>query len=100
MSDMSSVPNKIISAPSLSTRSSAIGTLVDDGAPYSAIGETELLFHQKRLVGGKISFESKPDELALCDFWQFGGGNHASPCRRKLVLWFFTSSLIRPVLLQ
>lgn len=94
-SEMSSPPNTLRYASSLSTRSSSIGPLVDDGSPYNAIGEAELRFHQKRLVGGKISFEIKPVELAQCDFWQFGDGNHSIPRRRILgsvVLYLVTDS--------
>lgn len=57
---------------------------MDDYAPYSTIGETKLLFHQKSLARCKVSLDSKPVQLALCEFWQFGSGNHASPGRQIL----------------
>lgn len=77
-------PNTVVCVLSAQPRSSRIGPLVDDGAPFSAIGEVELTFHRKRLVGGASEFLEKPGELRHCSFWQFGVGDHDSPLRRIL----------------
>ena len=76
--------NTVIYASSSCTRTSRIGPMVDDGAPFSAIGEVELRYHRKRLVGGEIKFDEIPPDLGDAEFWQFGVCAHASPRRRIL----------------
>ena len=53
------------------------GPLVDDGAPYSAIGEVELQLVSSELIH-KPELESKPDAVAEYDRWQYGQGDHSS----------------------
>lgn len=65
-----------------STKGAQIGPTVYDGAPFSAIGEVELRFHGKFLIGGPIALDPKPLSLATCDYCQFGAGNHSSLCRK------------------
>lgn len=60
------------------------GPLLDDGAPYSAIGIVEL-----RLLSGlkhidARHLEPKPPSIAHFDWWQYGQGDHASTRRRIL----------------
>lgn len=62
-----------------------IGPLVDDGAPYSAIGLTELHILKDQLLSnftGKL--DTIPTSLNVRTFWQYGCGNHASAKRRIL----------------
>lgn len=63
---------------------SQIGPMVDDGAPFSAIGEVELRYHSRRLLGGSVHLLDKASELGDSMYWQFGTGSHASPSRRIL----------------
>ena len=56
--------------------------MVDDGAPYSAIGTNEL-----RMVYGSQAnsvdslIETLPGSISKYRFWQFGYGQHASPAK-------------------
>lgn len=59
--------------------------MVDDGSPFSAIGDVELRFHQKPLADREMVLDPKPSELYGCDFWQFGAGGHASRRGRVVV---------------
>lgn len=52
----------LIFVSSVPTRSFSIGTIADDGAPYRAISEVKIGYHQKRLVGQQILFEQKPEK--------------------------------------
>lgn len=54
-----------------------IGPLVDEGAPYIAIGEMELHIAGKKLIHPPI-IESKPQEFAEYDSWQYCARDHAS----------------------
>lgn len=59
----------LVCVSSTPTRSSFVRPIVDDGAQYSAISETELSFHRKRLVGRTVQYELKTEELqtlAIC----------------------------------
>lgn len=50
---------------------------MDDGAPFSDIGEEELRFYSKRLPEGTFDLFEKPDELSQSSFCQFDVGSHA-----------------------
>ena len=50
------------------------GPLVDDGAPYSAIGMNELQFLLNKSKSSDVPIEDKPCELSKYDFWQYGTG--------------------------
>ena len=55
----------------------ALGPMVDDGAPYSALGSTEL-----RLRGiCDTSLDPIPPAIKNFKFWQFGSGAHSSPAK-------------------
>ena len=55
----------------------ALGPMVDDGAPYSALGSTEL-----RLLGmTDDSLDPIPESISSFKFWQFGSGAHSSPAK-------------------
>ena len=62
-----------------------LGPLVDDGAPYSAIGNIELRLLQDQF-GYEIDaqFDSIPDSLDGHTHWQYGIGQHSSAPRRIL----------------
>ena len=70
--------NKYYSEPT----SIALGLLVDDGAPYSAIGfvELKLLLNQSE----EIILDSIPESLGSETFWQYGTAHHSSPARKIL----------------
>lgn len=51
INDRESNSDTIVCFLSVPPRSSRIGPMVNDGAPFSAIGNTELRFHRKRLTG-------------------------------------------------
>lgn len=70
----------LIWATSTPSCSSSISPIVDDGTPFSEIGEAQLRFHRKRLVGGYPTSR----ELNDCTHWPFGVGAHSSP-RRKIL---------------
>lgn len=72
----------LICVSSVTTRPSNIGPIADYGPLYSSIGEAELRYHQKRLVGRSILFDQKPEGLQGFDFWQFGVGDHTCSCRQ------------------
>ena len=59
------------------------GPLVDDGAPYSAIGLVELkvLASQLRL-SQPIKLEKIPESLNDHTHWQYGTGDHSSATRK------------------
>lgn len=60
-----------------------IGTLLDDGAPYSGIGHEEFKLIQKFIFpnwGG--IFEELPESVRNRPYWQYGTGSHASKSRR------------------
>ncbi len=64
---------------------SETGPLVDDGAPYSAIGMTELLSLSNKLdINIPIKLESIPSSLNGHTHWQYGTGAHSSSVRRIL----------------
>lgn len=65
------------------TSSFDAGPLVDDGAPYSAIGEVEVQLLRNQLSTDLI-LEPKPDELQNYEYWQYGTGSHSSS-KRKIV---------------
>jgi len=62
---------------------SPIGPLLDDGAPYSGIGEEEFNMIQKYVcpewTGG---YGMLPDIVKNRPYWQYGIGSHASKSRR------------------
>ena len=55
---------------------------MDDGAPYSAIGENELNYLRTRVLSLPLQIEPQPAELRQYSFWQYGSGSHASARRR------------------
>ena len=62
-----------------------VGPLFDDGAPYSAIGLTELhILKQQILLNFTGTLDNIPSSLNARCFWQYGCGNHASAKRRIL----------------
>lgn len=64
---------------------SIIGPMLDDGAPYSAIGIEELRsLHLSILPTWDGSLESIPEIIADRAFWQYGVGAHESAARRIL----------------
>ena len=61
------------------------GPLVDDGAPYRAIGLVELkLLQNQPDIPQTMKLEPVPDTLEGHSHWQYGTGEHASPTRRIL----------------
>lgn len=61
------------------------GPLLDDGAPYSGIGEIELKHIQTYvcpLWDGNL--EPLPDTIADRPYWQYGTGKHSSQAKRIL----------------
>ena len=61
------------------------GPLLDDGAPYSGIGISELKFlfpFLRNKWNGK--FNPLPDSISDCTHWQYGTGTHSSDSRRML----------------
>lgn len=53
------------------------GPLLDDCAPFSAIGKMELnLIENPSIHQPKL--KSKPEIIAKCDEWQYGSGEHSS----------------------
>lgn len=63
----------------------APGPLVDDAAPYSALGIVELRSLSREILpdwNGKL--DAIPETLHDCVFWQYGSGIHASSKRRIL----------------
>ena len=55
----------------------SLGPMVDDGAPYSALGSTEL-----RLLGlSDDNLDPIPSTIATFKYWQFGSGAHSSPAK-------------------
>ena len=62
-----------------------IGPLVDSGAPYSAIGFSELcLLSHHILPHWQAELLPIPDSLDGRTIWQYGSGTHSSPQRRIL----------------
>lgn len=60
----------------------ARGPLVDDGAPYSAIGQVELMLLRNHLgMNDKVQLEPIPDALNGYTHWQYGVGKHSSDAR-------------------
>lgn len=55
---------------------------MDDGAPYSTIGNVELRLLMDRF-GNKCTAELEPipSSLAGCTHWQYGTGDHSSAPR-------------------
>ena len=76
--------NTVVCASTNLSTPTSIGPLVDDGAPFCAIGNVELMYHHRRLVGDSVIFGPIPEELNSCTHWQFGLGSHVSPRRRIL----------------
>lgn len=58
--------------------SSELGPLVDDGAPFCAIGDVELHALRKSLYKAKFVIDDKHQELAEFDYYQYAVGSHAS----------------------
>lgn len=64
---------------------SIVGPMLDDGAPYSAIGIEELRsLYLSILPNWNGSLESIPEKIADRPFWQYGVGAHARAARRIL----------------
>ncbi len=62
---------------------STLGPLVDDGAPYSAIGELELaaLYNCKYK---RLKLEELPNSISNYKYWRYGSGTHSSDSREIL----------------
>lgn len=60
------------------------GPLVDDGAPYSAIGINELQFLVNKSKPSEVFIDEKPEDMSRYDFWQYGSGSHSSQKRKIL----------------
>ena len=59
------------------------GPLLDDGAPYSGIGEQEFhILRSKLQTNFNGTFDELPIEIAHRPYWQYGNGNHASKSKR------------------
>ena len=59
------------------------GPLLDDGAPYSGIGEHEFYILRSKLkTDFNGTFDEIPKEIAHRPYWQYGTGNHASKSKR------------------
>ena len=59
-----------------------LGPMVDDGAPYSALGIVELaLVCQPRSDSIEDLITPLPESISQFRFWQFGSGKHASPAK-------------------
>ena len=62
-----------------------LGPLVDDGAPYSAIGLVELnLLKEHHRSGSPKKLDPIPSSLSGHSHWQYGTGEHSSPARKIL----------------
>ena len=71
------------------------GPMVDDGAPFSAIGNTELMLIRKHVLSIDFVLEPKPTDLNQYCYWQYGNGSHSSPGRHILgsvVLYAWTDN--------
>ena len=63
----------------------ALSPLVDDGAPYSAIGLIELNSLARQLnISKPLELDNIPKRLDVHTHWQYGTGEHSSPRRRIL----------------
>lgn len=71
------------SSNSVSAAFRNVGPLVDDAAPYSAIGEMELHIMSKGLIEPPL-IEPKPEMFADYDTWQYGSGEHGS-ARKSII---------------
>lgn len=62
-------------------KTAAFGPLVDDGAPFSALGEVEMRTLKSSLIYADPPIEDKPPELQGYDTWQYGSGAHRSAAK-------------------
>ena len=76
----------ILTSYSVSTSSSIErGPLLDDGAPYSAIGQIQLNLLANQIgMSPDLTLGAIPQALNGHTHWQYGTGEHASPPRRIL----------------
>ena len=59
------------------------GPLLDDGAPYSGVGEHEFhILRSKLKTNFNGTFDELPNEIVHRPYWQYGNGNHASKSKR------------------
>lgn len=65
-----------------------VGPLVDDGAPYSAIGYVELQLLLNQMNG--IDLDSIPSCLGGTTKWQYGRGEHSSAPRKIMDSFMLT----------
>ena len=76
---------KLVGSSSGTVSSQELGPLVDDGAPYSAIGVVELKLLAKQFgLPHDWSIKPVPDSFKGHSHWQYGTGEHASPAREIL----------------
>lgn len=62
-----------------------LGPLLDDGAPYSAIGQVNLSLLSNHLgLSENPKIDAIPQALGIHTHWQYGIGEHASPACRIL----------------
>ena len=65
--------------------SSELGPLLDDGAPYSGIGQVELSLLADHIgLSPNSKIDAIPQALGSHTHWQYGSGEHASSARRIL----------------
>ena len=77
--------DRIVASSSKLSCDVSVGPLLDDGAPYSALGADELSALAPQLVPGwNGGLDPIPDALHGCTSWQYGTGEHSSPARDNL----------------
>lgn len=85
MKDISFNMASLVGSISSTCTKEELGTLVDNGAPYSAIGIFELSALKKQV---KYGLPTRPDpissSLKVHYHWQYGTGEHSSPARKIL----------------
>ena len=75
----------LTSSAAKTTFSDKLGPLLNDGAPYSAIGQVELIFLADHIgISPNPTIDAVPQALGSHKHWQYGTGEHASPARRIL----------------
>lgn len=73
---MSASPKKAKLSCTQTRKPSAVGPLVNDGAPYSALRKVERCLLANLLQFECLYFELKQRALTGYDHWQYGQGEH------------------------
>lgn len=100
---MVSVDDTVVSSFSSKLPIRSLGPLVDDGGPFSAIGNTELCLLRSSLgISPLPCLDPVPRRVEHFAHWQYGTGEHASAKRRILgsVEILCRSDLGRPVAIR